>query len=490
MFKSFALAAAAAFAFSMVPRTEVRAQSDTALRSPYVDRPPYSLHYNYLSGHLALLDHRGRGVREWPRSDAGTPLLVPVPSDRALEVVVEDANSLLYDYSVKAEVVVRRGLRPCREVVSRFVVRGVVLGLKVVTGLTAPSAVAGLLLPPVFDSANSFGVARGPGGRTTLTTANLRGALENITPPIAAFLEFGSSFARMAASIDDSLAVIAELGELMPIDARLGALQHRFDSVMPGLSQPGRVPVLLRARADSVSRHVARLRSLADDVLHGRYEGSRDDRDAVAAVALSLRVDSVEALLRSSCRTLQLALRRIEVARVGSRQRFVVGASPDVRRIALQLRPTSGFAGVLRLRTDAVAVYTEPTVPLVCRIAVGVAWVERSPSYSVSNGTVVDAGQSDRRTSVVLGLRVALPRIPQLALVGGPGLGAGSRPDFFLGASLRLLEPVWFDAGLAWQSQQRLPSGIRVGDSAPAEGLGRLQRTYRSGLFWGVSFSP
>ena len=174
---------------------------------------------------------------------------------------------------------------------------------------------------------------------------------------------------------------------------------------------------------------------------------------------LSRRVDSTFVHLRRSYHQLQLTVRRLEVARALSRQTFVVGASPDARKVQLQLRPTPDFAEVPRLRGGAVEMFTEPVSPLVCEIAAGVAWVERPQTYAVDGGVVVESAGSGQRTSVLLGLRVAAPGVPVFGLMGSLGLGAEKRPIVSVGGSLRLFPLVRIDGGVAWQSEERLPPG-------------------------------
>lgn len=80
--------------------------------------------------------------------------------------------------------------------------------------------------------------------------------------------------------------------------------------------------------------------------------------------------------------------------------------------------PTSDtmFADVPRLRTGGIEVFTEPASPLIREISIGVAWVERPSSYAVDNGAVIDEAASGHRSSVLLGLRVAVPGFPLLGL--------------------------------------------------------------------------
>ncbi len=448
-------------------------------------RAPYTVRYDHLTGAVELRDPRERLLESWARWDAGSPLLLRIPADRPVRVVVTNANSLLYDYAVSADVVARRELRRCADLGTRFAAAGLVSGLSVAAGASAPVVAAGGLLGTIVARRDS-GTAKG--GPSAISEQSLAGTLEEIRVPVLGFLDWSAGFGALASALNDSLALVAELAESYPIDSLLAELQRQLEPRLPGASQPARVPRLVQQHVDSVAPDLRVLRTLADAVLRGGYAGSPQDPAAREAVELSRRVDSSFVTLRAGYRQLQLVLVRIATARARSQQTFVVGPSGDARRIVLQLRATTAFPDVARQRGGGVEVFTEPTSSaLVCEVEVGVAWMRRPPAYAVVNGVVVDEAASGARSTIILGLRVSAPHLPVLGAVGALGIGAAGRLDALLGASLRPVAPLRIIAGAAWQSQQRLPGGLAVGDTVPADAWGRVGRSYRASFFWGLT---
>ena len=462
-----------------------RAQTKVAQsRSSYSDRPPDTLLYDHLNGRLERRDRRGHRGQTLERWDGATLQLLRVPPDRPLVIVVKNANSLLYEYEVSVDVATKRDLESCRVVGARFAMQSLVTGANVATGLAAPTAVGTQLLASVAARANAASGARGPSllSEQPVSGESMERALSGIRPRVTAYIDFAAAFARLAASLKDSLPVVAERGEYLRLDSLLAAMQQQAESVLRRASQPGLIPQMLQAKRDDLQPDVDTLRRLVDVVLLRRYEGGPGDSAATHVRELSRR-------LERSYRPLQQALRRIEVAKAGTRQTFVLGASPDVRKVTIALKPTSEFPDVPRLRSGGVEMFVEPRALVFCELTAGVAWLERPPSYTVTNGLVVNEAASGQRSSVLLGLRVVWPGFRLVGLFGAVGLGDDSRPDFFAGLSVRLFAVVRANGGWAWQSEQQLPAGLQEGGAAPPAGLGRLTRRYRSGPFWGVTFS-
>lgn len=470
----------------------VEASPSTVLRSSYGVGPMYTLTYDHLSGGIEVRDEHGRLRQRWSQVDADTPLVVRIPPERGLEVVVENANSFLYSYTVSVDVVARRDVRSCSNIGSRFATTGFTPALTtIVTGVAAPTAVAGQLLTGIV--AQSSQAAKGAGGE--LSSQTLEGNFARIRGSVREFLRSSAAFAQLTATLRDSLALVAELAEMdsVPIDSLLARMQRELTQVQAGLSQTGRTRLLFGERTDSA---LAMLEALSDAVGNGSCSNCANDPDAKATmdsvVLLSRQVGASLAAFRTSYHQLQLTLRRLEVARAAVRQTFIVAASSDARRIELRLQSTSDsdFKDVPRLRSGAIDVFTEPVAPLVCELAAGVAWLGPPPSYAVNGGVVVNTAGSSQQTAFLLGLRVAVPSVPVLGVMAGLGLGTEKRLIIFCGGSARLIPLVRIDGGVAWQSEERLPPGVGVGGAAPAGGLGTLSRTYRPRWFWGVSVSP
>ena len=112
------------------------------------------------------------------------------------------------------------------------------------------------------------------------------------------------------------------------------------------------------------------------------------------------------------------------------------------------------------------------------------------PKYAVQNASVVDLA-SDTRVAASLAFHLSSPAFPAAGALAGIGLGSSHRPDFYLGASLRVLQPVLVNGGLVWQYTAHLPPGVQLGQAASAAGFAQsLSFSYVGHLFWGFSYAP
>ena len=447
------------------------------------DRPPYQLVYDHLTGTLELRDHKGRPLERWDRKTTASAALVGVPIERPITVIVENANSLLYDYDVTVAPVARTGVQTCRNVGARFTTMGLIPGLSVVTGALAPTAVGETVVGDVI--ADMRRTSRGE-GRVSLAT--VQGVLERVRAPLAEYLGFADRVTQLAVSLDDSLGAIAELSESLPIDSLLARLQSSVAQLGAGFQSPASVSVAVRQRAAALAPPLRQLTSLGAMIQAGQLDGDPAAPAAREVVALAARADSASAGLQAVSRTLQLGLRRIEIARTRSRQTFTTGPSADVRRLALELRPTADFTNLPRLFQGTVEVFTEPKVSWVCALTLGVAWMDQPPRFDVEGDSIiVDRSAGERRSTPMLALRMSSSRLPQLAALAGVGMGTRQRPDFYLGGALRVLRPLVLSAGVVWQWQDRLPAGFRPGQAVPDRSvLGSVTHAYATTMFWSL----
>jgi hypothetical protein len=142
------------------------------------------------------------------------------------------------------------------------------------------------------------------------------------------------------------------------------------------------------------------------------------------------------------------------------------------------------------LRQGKVEIYTEPTVPVLCQISIGVAWMDPPPEFAVEDTVLINRA-ANTRAAASLAFHVSSPSFPLVAALLGVGLGSNSRPDFYLGASLRFLHPVLLNGGIVWQYSAHLPAGLRVGQAVSDQRFLRsLSFSYRARVFWGLSYSP
>ena len=109
------LIAAAALGCTLAAPAPMFAQVSELPPDVLAEEAPYRLVYDHVTATFRLLRPNGSQVAGWEAS--GQRALAPVPPDRPLEVVIENANTLLYTYEVTAEPVQGgRQVRACRDV--------------------------------------------------------------------------------------------------------------------------------------------------------------------------------------------------------------------------------------------------------------------------------------------------------------------------------------------------------------------------------------
>lgn len=483
-----ALVLAVSFPSALTGQNQPRDTLSNAPAKVFVNRPPYEVVYDHLSGSLEVRNHNGRVQERWDRETSSAPL-IRLPADRPVVIVIDNANALLYAYEVSAEVLTRKDVRACRDVGSQFSATALLSELRVLAGVAQPRGLAGQFASTILPEPEARGFGAEP-TRGRLDPPTLERALREIRAPISKYIDFSLTIVALANTLQDSLLRIAELGESTPIDSLLAELQRSIEHLQPGLSISTQVPQLLRRRAEVTRPHLHTLAVMTRAIRVGEFDGDQSGPAATEALMLASRVDSVLPILEAAYRRLQAELVRIDIARARSRQTFTTGPSGDVRHLVLELRPTGDMEEIPRLRQGKIEIYTEPTVPVRCQISIGITWMDPPPEYAVEDTVLVNRAGSTR-AAASLAFHVSLPSFPVVAAQLGIGLGSNSRPDFYLGASLRLLPPVLVNGGIVWQYSVHLPSGIQVGQTvSDPRFLKNLPFSYRARVFWGLSYAP
>ncbi len=471
---------------ALVLSLPAHAQAPDPSASPvFAKDAPYRVLLDQLTGSVEVQNPKGKVVDRWaPGAGGRTTALASFSPTRPVVVELVNANPLLYRYDVSAAVVARGGVKSCTDIGSRFASTGFLTSL-----MTAVGQARGMPMP----DPNQFIVPPPPPppvtrGDAQLTSSFLAAAASQLRTRIAAYAGMVDHIRTLSASFEDSLALAAELGESLPLDSLLARLQGSLERTLPGLRSAAQVPVVVRQMVEGNRAAVAELGSYASAIRRGQYAGESDDPAAREILSLADAVAKLDSELPAVARRLQAQVRRLELARQGTRQTFSLEASADYRRIAVDIQPTQEFPDVLRLRTGKQEFFSRPTAALLCQISIGVAFMERSPSFGSENGVLVDRAATEERTAPSFMVHIASAKLPWIGALAGVGFGGQSRPDFYLGGSLRLLDPLLVNFGLVWQRGERLPAGTSLGDPITDPGLlSDLPSRYYRGFFWGFS---
>ena len=460
--------------------------------SVVADRAPYRLVFDHLTGAVALRSNKDHLLETWDRT--ATPI-VPVPPNRPLVVVINNANTLLYQYSVEAEVVRTSRIRSCRNVVREFGSQGFLVSATVVRGTSMPALDPDQVLGSLLKlDVSAFGGVRGDSTQK-MDATTLRQTLRNVRDPLTNYATFLEGVASLTTSLQDSLTLMAAQGEVEPIDSLLARLQASLEAVHPGLSDPRRVPMILLEATRQVAPQLGALTLAYEAITDGRYSGSSSDEDVQPALDLQARIQKAQQAVQEAAPPLQGHLAEIERARQQATQRFTLNPGAETyRHVTITLRATENRKEVLRFREGAVDLYTEPRRGLLCQLALGVTWIDEPVAYGVEDGEIVNTADEGPRIAAHLLLHLASPRFPLIGGLMGVGIGKNNRPDFYLGGSLRLLDPLMINVGVVWQRTPRLPDGLAVGQAVddtfdPMDlDTDTLDKRYESGLFFGISF--
>src|SRR3989442_9940773 len=216
-----------------------RQSADTLSGAParvFVDRPPYEVIYDHLSGTLDLRSHKGQVLEHWERGvGASAAPLIRLPVDRPVVVVIRHANALLYNYDVSSAVVTRKDVRACRDAGKRFSSTALLAELSVLAGEAPARGLTRQVIGGMVPAVESRGFRTTPAG-AKLDAAALEQTLREIREPVRKYLDFTETVVLLANTLQDSLARIAELGESSPIDSLLAQLQRSIEDRQAGWS--------------------------------------------------------------------------------------------------------------------------------------------------------------------------------------------------------------------------------------------------------------
>jgi hypothetical protein len=459
-------------------------------------KAPYSLVVNHVDGSMSLYGTRGQLLEEWGRFSDSSPL-ADIPADRPINIVIEDANPLLYDYAVDALVIGREDLKACSDLGGRFLGQGFLLASAAVAGAAFPSFPVSGLSSGVLDVESAFAnvlASRGAFAGATVSEAELEEQLASVRIQVSEFIEFAFDIAVLSESIEDSLSYFAARAESRPLSSMISAYQSRLEVTQRGLSDPTRTPWIVEERIRTAAPFVSTLNRLASAVTEGGYQGDIGSLEAREVVMLAEQVESGSQQLAGSYASLQVNLLKIERLKRRTRRVFSVGAGKGtIRRISIRTTSNGEMPQVLRLHEGDRDIFVRPRSTLLCEISVGMAWADPHAEYEIdsSDGTIKNSNQDDFRIATSLLLHVAASSVPFVAATMGLGVGKNSVPDFYLGGTLRLFQPVMINAGWTWQRRQQLPEGLRVGGAIDplSDVLDDLDLEFRRAFFFGVSFS-
>lgn len=483
-----ASAAVAALVLLLPPTVEARAQavrdSATVTRARAArivsGREPWVLTYDHVAEAVILRDHRGREQAAHRGSALADGPLLRIPPDRPVEVRLENANPMLYTYDVTGTVVQERSVRGCRAVLGTFAQAGLqfrALSLgEVPSRWSVDSAMRQMISAEALASRGGVAVRGEP-----LSAADRGRTIELVAERVRAFEGTARALSHLATTVDDSLAVVAELAEAAPAGPLLESLASTIRGRLPGADRATEVPLALQRLTQEAQAPATVLMQLA------QY-GVADIHD------VRTRFDSALTSIAHSYRVLQAQLHRIERYQAGTSQRFMLEPSGDYRAIRIRLAGTTDFPEAPRFRLGVVEALTNPVNRLTCSLAPGVALAGTPPAYALRSDTVVLASSTEQRTAAALLLHFDIPDLPlPVGAIAGIGLGMQQRPDWYLGGSLRLSDVVRINAGSIWQREEQLDDASPPGSVVTGAARGRFDaraRRYAPGFFWGISLVP
>lgn len=431
-------------------------------------KAPYRVLFDPVARTIELQNQGGKVLERWDQFSSVAPL-ANIPTDRPVSVVITNANPLLYDYSVRAEVLRQEQVKSCTDIGGRFLSQGFLLSSAVISGVAMPSFSVPDVSGGFLDIEAAFADVLATRGDMMLTQSMLGQEMERIRGDVNAFTDFAAGVVDLSRTIEDSVALFAAKGESAPLDSIIEQFQRSLEAIQPGLSDPAQTPVLIERRAVEASSAIASLKTLSRSIESGNFSGSRTSFEAREALRMRNRVDANVARLEEWYPVLQRNLLRIERVKAQSTRIFTVGESGNtVRRLVITSESNGDFDQVLRLHEGDAEFFTRPRQGLVCEISVGVSWVEQVPTYAFdSDSVLIDTNTDLRRVAPVLMFHVSTPSIPLLGLNLGVGFGQNSAPDLYLGGTLRLFVPILLNVGWVWQRTPKLPPGLREGQATP-----------------------
>ena len=451
----------------------------------YAYEPAYRIVYDHIRDTLRLVDNRGNVLERWHRFRPNAPVtLVGVPPDRPVEVVVENANPLLYRYSVRVELVQTLNAQTCRMIGRSFAQRAFLTAAGAVANMAAPKMDADkvlstdLLTTIVSPSKGVSGGSKDAGVTFQLGEAEARaesqrlaasaqGILVEAGPRLRSYTNLLDTVAYYGTNSDSTLHNIAVRGETSPADSLLADLQSRLDRLQQGLSDPAMFAEILRQRSAEAAADLASLdegvamlseaaelvrphdASAADALLSGpTAQGFAVLKARVPLAARKAFSPTSNGSATARAQVMVLTVRQLRID--ASNAQFTASPSANVQKLSLRLEPTQEWKEEIRTRLGEASVYVEPRTGRSCEISAGLAWLG-APELDVTEEGKVVAGDDDLRTPPAIFVTVARGPRSLLGATFGVGLGQYRRPDFFAGATWRWLSPVLITSGAALQ---------------------------------------
>jgi hypothetical protein len=432
-------------------------------------KAPYAVVYDPIAGTIELENEGGKVVGRWEQYSSAAPL-ADIPADRPVNIIVRNANPLLYDYTVEAEVVRQEEIKSCTNVGGRFLGEAFLLSSAAVTGTVSPPFTQPALPPGFLNVNQMFSSVLSTRGAARLSTNQLETEMNRIRAEVTGFATFTTRVNSLARTVEDSIALFAATGESVPLETVIERFRGSLEAIAPGLSDPAQTPLVIERHAAEVAPAIATLNGLVGAINAGNYAGSRNDLAAQEAILLQRQVNTGVAQMETSYPALQRSLLRIARVRAQSRRIFTIAESQGtVRRLVITSTTNDQYAEVLRLHEGETEVFTRPRQSVLCELSLGLSWIDPLPAYGIDDdGNLTDTNTEDRRVAPVLMLHIAAPAIPSLGLGLGLGIGKNNAPDLYLGASLLTFSPIALNVGYIWQRTPQLPSGLRLGE-VPAE---------------------
>lgn len=491
--RSALLALLLALPTPFIPARTLVAQSADARSVPpvvYGDKAPYLMVLDHVTGTVRVEGPKGDTLDVWVADARRRALVAPlaaIPPDRPVAVRIENANPLLYSYSVRTETVRESTIRSCSQIgggltkgavlTTMGVMQGAVPMDELVSALTKGGP-AGSFWGPTLGSSMADDL---PTGESALEDMVMAAA-----PEVEAYLDVVEPLVSTAFTVQDSLRLLARLADGEPAGPMLDDLRRLVTRSLPGTETPADVPGLVRRAMSDVGGSIQSITGAAKAVDDHGYTGAWAQR----ARRLAIRLEAADGpAVTEASLALQDALHRIDLARRDVTQTFVLAPDPDYRRITVELSPTATYPDIPRFK-EGVDLFTEPSHSILCSVSIGFAFMDEPADYTDRGGTVgrQSVGEDLRATPSIL-VHLGVPAFPLLQAVVGVGIGVLRAPDFYAGASVDLLRPIMLNAGWVFQRTRRLPDGASLGAPFP-EGYATVDdfpRRWGGAFFFGVS---
>ena len=156
------------------------------------DRAPFKLVLDHVDGSVELHNAGGRVLERWDRYSAAP--VAEIPHGRPVEVVVMNANPLLYDYDVRVNIIREEAVKSCKDIAGRFVAQGFLLGAAAVTGTAVVPGFEGGEISAGFLDVDAVISEMSPATRGaalgTLSESELQQQLSQIRAEVNSFVDY------------------------------------------------------------------------------------------------------------------------------------------------------------------------------------------------------------------------------------------------------------------------------------------------------------